>query len=71
MDQNIAIHCLKLIILMINSNKTDHLASYLNQEFISLIFRWKDDPDTDNKTKGILESVLIKLQNIKPEYFTN
>ena len=70
-DQNIAFHCLKLVVLIINCNKTDNLASYLNQEFISLIFEWKDDPDTDNKTKGILEYVLIKLQNIKPEFFTN
>jgi len=56
---------------MLNSTKTAHLASHLNQEFISLMFSWKDDSEIDNKTKGILEHVLAKLQNIKPEYFTN
>ena len=71
MDQNIAMHCLKLLVLILNSTKTQNLASHLNQEFISLLFSWKNDSEIDNKTKGIVDHVLIKVEKIKPEYFAD
>ena len=68
-DQSVSSHCLKILILILNSGETENLAAHVRQELVSGLFEWKDDSEIDVKTKGVLSFILRKLQQIKPEFF--
>ena len=70
-DQSVFSHCLKILVLVINSGETENLAAHLNQELVTRLIEWKDDSEIDVKTKNVLTYILKKLQAIKPELFNH